>query len=569
MHARIRLLLALILVLTVSIQVLPSGSASIVQEHWKAPTPTKNGQIGIFYDDRELYANSIGLYAGVSRDGKIYSESCASLTDPDCTSAVKFAYAALLPPCSIEYTTNCIVDVYLVDKSGTKRSGTFKKLVTEDPTFFWDGGGTSRVPYSRSESIWTVTSTTSSSPLELSVSAVVAGSYRPLKNDLFINRLSGTISPVVAIERVGRTRSLAISSEMSDRSALSDASNSYWNGGFNWQSPDDCVAVAKDLCYQRQPFPQDQKYGMTVRLARPVVGWVHGRFKAPEVNISNSATEQIIDVRGEAITVPVIGQYFDENQVSKEILAEYASVTGGTVGTPEGGTARRFQGFYPLDSIVPLNRLNKWLPYFNDQASATPSVWMFASVEYSGLEESLRKLGAGSKCVLDNPSISGIVATNATAYLGAVPEYDDKEGALNYKVAAPHFDTDRKEFLGTYDLVMDSKVARCIYNFTSAPIKASVEIVAGDNGGRVASTVLNEKDGWLTLGAYGFTFSTPTISVKLTQEKVAAPIVTPSPTPTQVASVKKESRQIICLKAGKTKKVTGVNPKCPKGFKKS
>lgn len=567
MQSRIRLFLSLLLALTISIQVLPSGSASIIQEHWKAPTPTKNGQIGIIYDDRELYANSIGLYAGVSRDGKVFSESCASLIDADCASAVKFAYAALLPPCSVEFTTNCIVDVYLFDKSGAKQSATFKKFVTDDATYFWDGGGTSRVPYSRSESIWTITST--SSPLELSVSAVVAGSYRPLKNDLFINRLSGTISPVVAVERVGRTRSLASSSEMSDRSALSDANNSYWNGGFNWQSPDDCVAVAKDLCYQRQPFPQDQKFGMTVRLARPVVGWVHGRFKAPEVSISNTATDQIIDVRGEAITVPVIGRYFDENQVSKEILDEYASVTGGTIGTPEGGTARRFQGFYPLDSIVPLNRLNKWLPYFNDQASATPSVWMFASVEYSGLEESLRKLGAGSKCVLDNPSISGIVATNATAYVGAVPEYDDKEGALNYKVSAPHFDTDRKEFLGTYDLVMDSKVARCIYNFTNAPIKASVEVIASATGGRVASTVLNEKDGWLTLGAYGFTYSTPTISVKLTQERVVAPIATPAPAPTEVLPVKKEQRKITCLKAGKTKKVSGFNPKCPKGYKKA
>ncbi|NDB07177.1 MAG: hypothetical protein EBX97_00515 [Actinobacteria bacterium] len=28
-----------------------TSSATTVQEHWKAPTPTKSGQIGIFYDD--------------------------------------------------------------------------------------------------------------------------------------------------------------------------------------------------------------------------------------------------------------------------------------------------------------------------------------------------------------------------------------------------------------------------------------------------------------------------------------------------------------------------------------
>jgi hypothetical protein len=206
---------------------------------------------------------------------------------------------------------------------------------------------------------------------------------------------------------------------------------------------------------------------------------------------------------------------------------------------------------------------------------------MFASVEYRGLEESLRKLGAGSKCVLDNPSVSGIVATNATSYLGAVPEYVESEGALNYRVAAPHYDTNRKEFLGTYDLVMDSKVARCIYKFTDAPIKASVEIVAADAGNRVASTVLNEKNGWLTLGAYGFTYSSPTIKVTLSQEKpaVPSPLSSPSPAPsasttsmgtTKVSEDKKSNRSTItCLKGSVKKKVTAINPKCPKGYKKA
>jgi hypothetical protein len=62
---------------------------------------------------------------------------------------------------------------------------------------------------------------------------------------------------------------------------------------------------------------------------------------------------------------------------------------------------------------------------------------------------------------------------------------------------------------------------------------------------------VSEKDGWLHLAAYGFTFSSPTISVKLSQAKPLAKKTT-----------------ITCVKGKLTKKVTAVGPKCPAGYKK-
>ena len=570
-----------------------TSSATTVQEHWKAPTPTKSGQIGIFYDDRELYDNSIGLYGGVLRDGKVYSELCDSITDSDCATALKFSFNANLPPCVAGFTTNCVSELYLVDAKGVKSNATFKKFATDEAKFSWNGGGVDRVPSSRPESIWEVSGLAGIGSAQFAVSAVVSGSYRPKKNDLFINRVTGTINSVSEVIRVGRKRSEGFTSEvtwMDTSTVITDKENTYWNGGFGWQSPDDCAAVATDICYQRQPMPTGVSLGMKIRLAKPVVGWIHGRFKAPKVEIKNESSDQVIDVRGEPITIPVIGGYFEESNVSKTIWEEFLKHPYGTIGTSDYGTARRIQGFYPLDSLLPLTRLEKYLELFNDQASATPSVWMFASVENKSLEESLKKLGSGSKCVLDNPSVSGIVATNATSYLGAVPEYDEKEGALNYRVAAPHYDTNRKEFLGTYDLVVDSKVARCIYNLDASAVKATVEIIASDSGSRVVASILSEKDGWLTLGTYGFTYSSPTIKVKLAKETAAttpaptAQASTPSPTPSPSASaqvatstaqpsvspaVSKTKITIVCQKGTTKKKISGANPKCPKGYKRA
>jgi hypothetical protein len=142
-----------------------------------------------------------------------------------------------------------------------------------------------------------------------------------------------------------------------------------------------------------------------------------------------------------------------------------------------------------------------------------------------------------------------MVSTNATAYDGGIPDFTD--GQLSYRVGGLHYATDGKTLNeGTYDLLMRSEVARCLYGFTKAPVSAKISVVSDSGETKVAATVVSEKDGWLKLAAYGFTFSSPTISVKLSQPK---------------AAVKKT---IVCTKGKLTKKVTAVGAKCPVGYKK-
>jgi hypothetical protein len=130
--------------------------------------------------------------------------------------------------------------------------------------------------------------------------------------------------------------------------------------------------------------------------------------------------------------------------------------------------------------------------------------------------------------------------------------------SLDYKVVAPHFSHNGDVFLGTYDLLMSSEVARCIYNFSKAPISATISIVSSDGNTRVATTSINEKNGFLHLGAYGFEFSSPTIKVTLKQEPVKE----------VVAPVRNSAkRTITCLLGKTTKKITALKPVCPKGYK--
>jgi hypothetical protein len=147
-------------------------------------------------------------------------------------------------------------------------------------------------------------------------------------------------------------------------------------------------------------------------------------------------------------------------------------------------------------------------------------------------------------------------------YDGTAPKFVD--GFLNYRVAGLHFAADGKTLnLGTYDLVMRSDAARCLYGFSSAPVSATVTIAGADGAQNIATTVVTENNGWLKMRAAGFTFSEKQIKIKLTQD----PNAEGTPYTAPVAAVKKKST-ITCVKGKTTKKVSAVSPKCPAGFKK-
>jgi hypothetical protein len=130
---------------------------------------------------------------------------------------------------------------------------------------------------------------------------------------------------------------------------------------------------------------------------------------------------------------------------------------------------------------------------------------------------------------------------------------------LDYKVASPHFKSDGIQTnTGSYDLVLNSEVARCIYGFTKAPVSANISIENSSGENKIATTSVTEKDGFLRLAAYGFGFSSPKIKIKLTQDKAVESTGTSKTT----AAIKK----ITCKSGSKTRSVSGAAPKCPTGW---
>ena len=529
-------------------------NAAEIDEHWQAPASTAADQIGVIFDDRADYFY-IGALTGAVDDSGWKSIVCSSLTDEKCAKVAYFSFKAMLKPCVDAADTNCVLSLSAVKADGSKVDGKFSRYVTSDVKTYWDGSSSAGVPDSRAESIWIFDGVSHSAGADFLLSSIVDGTYKVGQAPKF-TRLQSVIQPVSEVKDSTVERVRAMDTSLAILSQRDIENQAGWTGGQKGALAKNCAASDDGVCFKREPFPADLSFSVTIKLGQNIGGWIHGRMKAPEITIDKSGTDYLVKVLGEPISVPVAAYWANKADLSSEIISSYGPRAATSVGVGSGSSLRyQTNGQFNQEQI---RLFSLWVPLIKDKASANPKMWMFGSLTPDSLATAVQGLASAKECVTKASGLAGLVTTNATIYDGSIPAFDSSEGALNYKVAAPHFAADGSEFSGTYDLIMSSSVARCIYNFTSAPISASVSITTSDGGvQKVATTVLNERNGWLHLGAYGFGFSAPTLKVKLTQA---------APTPTAKPVAKKIT--ISCVKGKSVKKVTAVKPKCPAGYKK-
>lgn len=265
---------------------------------------------------------------------------------------------------------------------------------------------------------------------------------------------------------------------------------------------EECVYQVPGTCGVAQDFAPNTRVKVTLRLSNEVSGWFRGRIQAPEITVAPIDNKYSkVEVSGEPVVVPRLVSTYVAGQDGPNI-----------VGSPkEVGHTGPFT-LFAAASARGIDIVNGLRSHVKDTATAVNTVWMINSITAG------QAAGDAAGCFADTSRLLGIVTTNAMAYTGTVPDY--KDGYLSYRVAGMHFMPDGKtEVLGTYDLVMRSDVARCVYGFSKAPVSATIQVVGTAGEEKVATTIVNEKDGWLKLAAYGFTFSEKEVRVTITQAK--------------------------------------------------
>ena len=571
-----KLLAALLGGLVLFASVSPVSAAETPDEWWTpSASPQGEGWRSLFLSDgstlnREpsrMYARDFG------QDGTPSPTfHCATVDSPKCVELNHITANAFLQPCSVAIATNCIESFYATDPSGNRIDAINPIPYPADALLDFKGDDAMNLPTGGAPTIWNIPGAThggsgdtyivqafTSSHLKKSVNSKV-GSEKFSMNSMTVN-----VTPVTLIN--GRyVRQIAQDSTTSAPGT---------QGGVRHDSADEwrfCAMIDNGTCAKRQSFPQGFTFGVKVRLQQKLSGWLHGRIYNPNVSISiNAKQEQIIEVSASPVTVPVVGEWFRwENltaDIQKYILDGKVQGGQGWHETKSLATGN-FQEVISTSGKSSMDILALWIPQVQDKASATQSTWTFYTLPQWELTNS-------NACIKDADDLVGFVTTNAAAYSAGPPAFNQELQSLDYKVIAPHYTAKSEVFKGSYDLKIRASIARCIYGFNESPIQGSISIVADDGSMQVATQTVNEFDGWLSLSANGFTYSSPTISAKLTQKApepvVVAPSATPTPTPSPVVTIKPVVKKMtITCKKGKTiKKVTALKPSCPKGFKKS
>lgn len=274
------------------------------------------------------------------------------------------------------------------------------------------------------------------------------------------------------------------------------------NGGVEGGWDVSCAVAAENYCAEIIEFDPGTVLQTTVRVSDQVTGWLKGRLTDPEIASSKLGNFNRYVIQGEAVSVPKL---YVEVPKSHPALQGADGLSGVTSGGSFYQTAR-------ADSPTGISFVSAFSGLAKDTAIASQSQWYVATI---GDTWDLNRCNTGKDFV-------GLVTTNAMAFDGDIPKFS--AGFLSYNVAGLHFEPDGKtEVLGSYDLAIKSSVARCLYGYSNAPVSAEISVTGTSGEQKVASTIVREAQGWLTLSAKGFTFSENQIKVKISQELPLTP----------------------------------------------
>ena len=556
-------------------------SADAIPEQWSSLTAPGAGYIGYEANEAAFANSEASTWINFTSDngkfnGKVTKVAiCNTGAEDGCAFTVHSFYRAVLPVCADAADINCISEIFATDAKGAKLTvGSATVFPANNPQAF-AGNKALNVPRGSGAALVSIPGAPHAGGDKYLIKTTLSASRVSDQSTFDSPRLGASISAVKIID--GDFFDLVTETN----TAKYDQVGRIQVGTTQTKSLDArpsklCVAVSTTQCALPYTMPKEVSFGFALRLNTNLSGWLHGRMKNAVIDYKTTNGITNLTVNANPITVPLVDVWSKSDDLSNAHVAAYQSqfwagealhypITNENLGLPIADSEKTRAGMKNISfkhvntnfSKSSMDNFLLWLPIAKDKAAAMPTQWRLGTMTDNGS-------GPVRECLDKEKALAGVVTTNSTMYIDGPPTFSDN--TLDYKVASTHYEADGTTvFKGSYELIMSSAVARCIYKFSSAPISATVSITSENGEANTATTVINEKNGWLKLGAYGFTFSSPTVRVKLTQ--AAAPTASPSSSAT-AAPVAAKKTSITCVKGKTINKVSAVNPVCPKGFKK-
>lgn len=488
---------------------------------------------------------------------------CSAMSDPNCSKGINIQAELLLPPCASVEDRMCIEGLTL-GTSATTMENTL--LDHEVKSLTTPADLTTGLPLGSGPSLWnapTISNKGGTKSYGVTVRVIyrqnrgVVGSAGKIDAPILLQSIQVDVFPVTLTAgkyyppKIYPPVYADLGTDFSVRPAGNDSDDLT-----------DCAWSESGFCAKYADFADGTRVGLTLRIGSEMTGWLYGRMKDVTVAVEPIDKKfNRIKIEADPVSAPGAIGFIKKSELkdNPKIDARIRLDRRIGVGYDEMISAPG-SNIYNFDSVGGYGGFEDFAvfePILKTKAGI-PAQWRISA----GLSAGGYQATTTNGCFADNTKLLGIVTTNALVYSSDPPEL--KDGTLNYKVAGLHLLEDGKTLTrGSYDLAIRESVARCLYGFTDAPIQASISVISADGSEQTIATESVREDAkreWLFLSAKNFTFSAPTIKVKLTQEK---PLVTK-----QAPAEKIVTKSITCTKGKTAKKISGTNPKCPTGFKK-
>jgi hypothetical protein len=546
-----------------------SYAADFEDEQWQVPQVTTTSYHGIALQNSgneiSLFSYLLATFPNAANQNNFDRFVCKSTRDKDCKNATGgYWYNAILPTCLSDSQVDCVEGLSAINEAGVEIPGKFIQYTTDSHPNNFEADLAKGIPANANPGIWEIAGAPHSFGTKYTVNVSLNGTWWSERDST--QSLGSLVTPVSVLAGG------AAPGQAKCESWLDPSRGHYNNRCGTWITPQDATYKCSDVlgdylhgvpdCLIPHAFPKGYKFKLSIRLKSEPVTWFHGRMTNPQISIDKLATGVRLSVAAEPVKVPVAahGDLWANlpkvvtdfwNKCENTYTQDFRCSGAGNFSDPLPN--RTGTMLLPPYGNSALEAINVLATVTGDKAVASPDSWTFNTLATGNNSNS---------CFTQGEGVKGIVTTNSTAYSAGPPVFEDQ--SLNYKVASLHYNPDGSVFKGTYNLVIRSDVARCLYSFSTAPVQASIQIVTDSAGvNNVATTVASERNGWLYLNASNFTFSSPTIKVKLTQEVAAQATRTPA-----ASSAQQKKSTISCVKGKSLKKVTAANPVCPKGYKK-
>lgn len=535
MQKSLRLAISVLLLLVTAPQVV---AASTPDEQYSFDRtllrPPASGLSGVLVQESMDYIRQPSMLFGYDvKTGSVpfVNGFCSSLSDSICQQSPFVKYYAQMQPCSSPADNDCIENVFARSENSTEKVyAQFKQSLPASSSHPYIADPARGLPPSGTAGIWSFPNVIhGGGGNDYAVIVSQIGSLKRVGKD-FVAQPAGTdpwgggdfkagIFPVNMVSDSGYEQSIARLE--TGTSGIPRISVSF--GGSKDFSV--CAITSDGECALRQSFPSNTRFGLSLRFSKKINGWMHGRIGSPDLAYTQNGSGTRVVIEADPIKVPIVAGVFKLSSVIESDIANLGpnSFRENSLMAPDSTSTKHF---------------STYLKYIGDKAVAAPYNWTFYNL-------GKWDLNGADECITENKALSGMVATNSTTYEAGPPIFNKNTQSLDYTVASAHLLPDGTVFKGSYDLYISKAVAQCFYKFGNVPVRASVSIVSADGVSSVATTTFSEKNGWIRLSANGFTFSSPTIRVKFLEVK----------------------RTISCTKGKVTKKVSGISPKCPSGYK--